>query len=168
MNVLAATVPTRSIVRRARSDERGFGLVELLIALMVLNIGIFATIAAFNTGVLTLRRASHVSAAGALADKDMEKFRSMSYSDLAAQTNTTGSEQGPDGRTYTVDTSFQAPASQTPAPATPYGSGRPAIVVTILVSDPQDNGRVLVRAGSSFDQCTQDRTSGACGVGAPS
>src|SRR4029078_1424860 len=60
--------PWSRFAARLRED-RGVGLIELLIALLVLNIGIFATFAAFTSGAVALRHASHVSTATALADK---------------------------------------------------------------------------------------------------
>ena len=40
---------------RLRS-ESGFGLIELLMAIVVLNIGILAIVAAFNSGIVSLNR----------------------------------------------------------------------------------------------------------------
>ena len=42
---------------RLRS-EQGFGLIELLMAMVMLNIGILAVVAAFNSGIFALNRAS--------------------------------------------------------------------------------------------------------------
>jgi Tfp pilus assembly protein PilV len=67
------------VVDRLRRDEAGFGLMELLIALVVLNIGILATIAALNSGAFALQRASKLSTASALADAQMELFRALRY-----------------------------------------------------------------------------------------
>ena len=61
---------------RLRSDE-GFGLIELVIAMTVLNIGILAIVAAFNSGALALRRASVISSASAVADGQMETYRAL-------------------------------------------------------------------------------------------
>jgi type II secretory pathway pseudopilin PulG len=65
--------------RRLLAENGGFGLVELLIALLVLNIGIFATMAAFNSGMLTLRRASRISTASSIAERQMELYRALTY-----------------------------------------------------------------------------------------
>jgi type II secretory pathway pseudopilin PulG len=67
------------VARRLGRDASGFGLVELLIALMILNVGIFATLAAFNSGVVALRRANKISSATVLADKQMELYRALVY-----------------------------------------------------------------------------------------
>jgi type II secretory pathway pseudopilin PulG len=63
-------------VARAR-DESGFGMLELLIAMVILNIGLFALIGVFNASTVALRRAGDVSAATVVADKQMELYRSL-------------------------------------------------------------------------------------------
>ena len=45
---------------RLRS-ESGFGLIELLMAIVLLNVGILAIVAAFNAGIVSLNRASRIS-----------------------------------------------------------------------------------------------------------
>ena len=67
------------MVRRLRSDDSGFGLIELLIALMVLAIGIFAVAAAFTSGTVALRRAGQIATAAAIADAQMERYRAARY-----------------------------------------------------------------------------------------
>ena len=50
-------------------------MIELLIAMSIMSIGILAVFALFQTGMVTIRRASTISTAAALADSEMEKFR---------------------------------------------------------------------------------------------
>lgn len=66
----------------------GFGLVELLIALLVLNVAIFATVAAFNAGLFTLRRASRISTASSIAERQMELYRALSYGSIVLRSST--------------------------------------------------------------------------------
>lgn len=149
-------------------NEDGVGLIELLIALLVLNVGIFATLGAFASAATTMRRASHISTAAALADKLMEGYRNSSYANIPPACNptptsssTTSTPTGADGRQYTVTTTASC-ASQ--------GSGGSAFVkqITLQVSDPPaDNGRILVTSTSTFSRCTQagvgsDPASTAC------
>ena len=71
--------------------EDGFGLIELLVAMVMLNIGILAIVAAFNTGIVTLSRASRISTAAALADGQMELYRALPYASIALDsTSVTG------------------------------------------------------------------------------
>ena len=59
--------------------ERGFGLIELLMAMVMLNIGILAIVGAFNSGIFALNRASRITTASALADPQMELYRALTY-----------------------------------------------------------------------------------------
>ena len=68
--------------RRLR-QEAGFGLLELLMAMTILNIGILAVVAAFNSGIVALRRSGSISTATVLADKQMELYRALTYGSIA-------------------------------------------------------------------------------------
>jgi Tfp pilus assembly protein PilV len=72
----------KQAVARLRSQE-GFGLVELLVSMVMLNIGLLAIVAAFNSGALALKRAGEVSTASVLGDKQMELYRALKYTELA-------------------------------------------------------------------------------------
>jgi Tfp pilus assembly protein PilV len=63
-------------------SEQGFGLIELLMAMVMLNIGILALVAAFQSGAIALRRSSHISTAASLADSQMELYRALTYSQI--------------------------------------------------------------------------------------
>lgn len=52
-------------------------MIELLFAVLMLNIGILTLVAAFQTGTLALARSSSVSNGAAVADKVMEVYRGM-------------------------------------------------------------------------------------------
>ncbi len=60
-------------------SEAGFGLIELLISMVVLNVAILALVASFNSGIVALARSAHVSTASVLADKQMEHYRALPY-----------------------------------------------------------------------------------------
>ncbi len=90
---------------RAR-DESGFGLIELLMAMVMLNIGILAIVAAFSSGNRALARASRVSTAAALADKQMEAYRGLIYDNIVfitSEWNTAVADSS-----YTADTVYTA------------------------------------------------------------
>src|SRR5260221_13659886 len=61
----------------SRSNESGMALFELLMAMVVLNIGLLALIATFQSGAMALRRAAVVSNGAAVADKVMETYRAL-------------------------------------------------------------------------------------------
>jgi type II secretory pathway pseudopilin PulG len=71
------------LVRARLNSEHGFGLIELLMAMVMLNIGILAVVASFNSGIFALNRASRISTASALADSQMELYRALTYSSIA-------------------------------------------------------------------------------------
>jgi Tfp pilus assembly protein PilV len=104
---------------RAR-DESGFGMLELLMAMVMLNVGILAIVAAFSSGNAALARASQISTAGALANKQMEVYRGMTYNNIAFTTSEWTSAIA--DSTYTGDTVYQANMANPPAPKALVGT----------------------------------------------
>ena len=177
---VAASFVSRVRARLGRDD--GFGLVELLVAMMILNIGLIAIMGAFVSGSTALRRASRVATAGTLADQQMELYRALTYSAIAldplsvpvtapystdaayistqvTQTCASGTytsyPQCNASRTVTGPdghTTFRVDTYITRR--TPTG-GRELKLVTIVVRDTRNlTGPVLARQASSFDQST--------------
>ena len=72
------TSPLRRLGRRAATDD-GFGLVEMLIALTMLTIAIGALVTAFASSAVSLRRAGQRGTALTLADSQMEKYRTKTF-----------------------------------------------------------------------------------------
>jgi len=66
------------VIRRLRAEE-GFGLVELIFAILVLNIVLLALFATFNAGSLALRRANEKSTAEVIGDRQLELYRAQLY-----------------------------------------------------------------------------------------
>ncbi|HEY5694098.1 MAG TPA: hypothetical protein VIR14_06270 [Gaiellaceae bacterium] len=155
----------RSRLAAKLREETGLGLIELLISLLVLNLGIFATLGAFTSGAVAIRNASRISTAAALADKNIEAFRDMSYSSASfAVGTTTANQTGADGRTYSVTTAITAGTAQTSGiTPTPAYSGSTAVkVVTITVKDGTTGKTLYGPASTTFSQCAQDLTATAC------
>src|ERR1700736_1086185 len=69
----------RGIVRTLLRREGGFGLIELLLALTLLNIGLLAVVAAFTSEIVSLNRAGRITTAAVLADGQMELYRALTY-----------------------------------------------------------------------------------------
>jgi type II secretory pathway pseudopilin PulG len=176
---------------RVLNEERGFGLIELLIALTLLNVGILALVAAFNSGALALQRASKTSTGSALADKQMELYRSMLYDNIGLDTTELGIDDN--DATYTGDSAFSASlitrtCTGSPTPdecdasrtvtgpdnrpyridtyivfESPTASSRQLKNVTIVVRDGSNlAGRPIVRSESTFDKCTGVAAGSAC------
>jgi len=93
---------------RAHS-EAGFGLIELLIAMVVLQIALLAIVGAFGAGSVALARASKVNTAASLADQQMELYRVEPYDAIGLNT-----ANAPTSGSYISDTSV-CPSGQTPA-----------------------------------------------------
>ena len=168
---------------RAR-DERGFGLIELLAAMTVLAIGILALFAMFESGIRHLTRASTITTAGALADREMENFRAIRYQSIGLpETLVAPLAADP---LYTGETAWQSSSVNRvglvacgPSPCTDdvpvqtltgadgksyrvdtyvtwqtVGAGRQVKLVTIVVRDGTDTSKVWARAASAFDRST--------------
>jgi Tfp pilus assembly protein PilV len=148
---------SRGLAARLR-DEAGIGLVELLISLLVLNLGIFATMGAFTSGTVAIRHASRVSTAAALADKKIEAFRQMSYSNPSfAVGTTTANQTGADGLTYSVTTAITSGSQLTTGPY--QGSTAVKVVTLTITSSGRDRLRpgqhhvLAVRTGHDHSAC---------------
>jgi type II secretory pathway pseudopilin PulG len=64
------------VLLRAR-EEKAFGLIELVIAMVMLNVGILALVATFQSGALAIGRSAYSSNATVVADKTMEVYRAL-------------------------------------------------------------------------------------------
>jgi type II secretory pathway pseudopilin PulG len=110
-------------------SEGGFGLIELGIAMVILNIGILAIVAAFNSAGLALRRASAVANAGAIADTYIERYRGYRNCQISLDPAGTGGAI-PSTGTYAADPAYAAAQIQRSSTA----SG------TLPASCPMDSG----------------------------
>jgi prepilin-type N-terminal cleavage/methylation domain-containing protein len=79
---LVGTSVRDRVSARLHRDE-GFGLIELLIAMLVMALGIMAIVAGFSSGIVALSNASRTGTAGTLADKQMEAYRALPYTSIA-------------------------------------------------------------------------------------
>jgi len=95
-------------------EESGFGLLELLMAMVMLNVGVLAIVAAFSSGNAALARASRVSTAAALANKQMEIYRGQDYDNILFKTSEWSAALG--DSTYTGDSVY---AQNMASPAAP-------------------------------------------------
>lgn len=154
-------------------NESGIGLVELLIAMTVMSVAIFALVAGLTSGVESTKRASKASTAGTLADKRMESYRRGTYDTIPSKDAPGPAEDGPDGRKYFVssssvetcifggtpytDNTLTPPAPRCAAVAGPPAQpkSRPVRVVTVIVRDGTlGTDPVLITQTSTFDQST--------------
>ena len=101
-------------VKDLRSEE-GFGLVELLVSMVMLNIGLLAVVAAFNSGALALKNAGEISTASVVGDKQMELYRALKYTEIALDTTAVATANG--------DTTYQCDTANRVDPAAPVAAG---------------------------------------------
>src|SRR4051812_29236066 len=75
-------------------------------AMVMLNVGILAIVAAFSSGNAALARASRISTAAALADKQMEIYRGQDYDNILFTTSEWSTATA--DSVYTSDSVYQA------------------------------------------------------------
>ncbi len=148
----------------------------------VLLVGVLAIFSMFESGILALQRASTVTTAAALADREMEGYRAISYEMIGLVDTDVLAAPTP----YSTDPAYDAtqsnrvdlPACGT-APCTnsqpvqtltgadgenyrvdtfitwqSVGGGRSVKLVTIVVRDADSTDTTYARVSSSFDEST--------------
>ena len=120
-------------MRRVRTEE-GFGLVELMISLVVLNVGILAIVAAFNSDALALLRAGETSTASTLGDKQVELYRAIKYTAISLNTTAV------DG-TYTGDAAYPGTRVTGACTALPAVACVPTQTIDSSSTPPSPDGR---------------------------
>jgi Tfp pilus assembly protein PilV len=164
--------------RAVRQD--GFGLIELLVSMVILNVGILALVAAFQSGAFALQRASKLSSAATIADIQMERYRALTYSAIALDAMTLAGDM--DDSVYNSDTAYNATQVTTTCVDVPdeckpirtltgpdgknyridtyivadsVATSRPFKRITIVVRDARVlSGQALARIASTFDEST--------------
>ena len=101
--------------------EGGFGLIELLMAMTMLNIGLLAVVAAFSSGIVSLNRASRVTTAAVLADGQMELYRAITYANIRLEPTSI-----PAVAPYTTDPAYSASQVTATCQARPRSAMRAA------------------------------------------
>ena len=160
---------------RLRSQQ-GFALIEMLAAIVVINVGLLAILLALNSGMVTLRRSAESSTASAVADQQIERYRALAYAAIYLDTTSLAATDS----TYQTDSAYSASqVAQTCSPlvaactpsqtvtgpdgrsyrvdtyivwATPTG-GAPVKQVTVVVrkaGSPAVLARVVSTAGAEF------------------
>jgi prepilin-type N-terminal cleavage/methylation domain-containing protein len=115
----------RKRLLEARPDA-GFGMIELLCAMMVLSVGVLAVYAMFESGTVQIKRAANTSTAAALADSEIEKFRAIKYNVIGLDDSAVA---GAD-TLYQSDSAYQAETS----PATTLSAGIDEMATTLTVA----------------------------------
>jgi type II secretory pathway pseudopilin PulG len=125
-------------------DQSGFGMLELLIAMVILNIGVFALVGVFNASAVAIRRAGDTSAATAVADKQMELYRGIENCAIWLDQWLMPAS----GSTYALDQrSYNGTASYTPQ--IPYWSAATAADQQYWVTDGMDSATTFQFNGAT-------------------
>src|SRR3990170_2135555 len=137
--------------------QQGFALIEMLVAIVVINIGLLAILLALNSGMITLRRSAETSTASAVADKQLELYRAIPFSSIYLDTTSLAATDS----TYQSDSAYSASqvnqacsplvAACTPSQSVTGPDGRTYRVDTYIVwttpagADPVKQVTVVVR-----------------------
>jgi Tfp pilus assembly protein PilE len=100
------------VTKRFRESEDGFGLVELVIALVILNVLILALFATFDAGSLALKRANERSTGETIADKQMERYRAHLYGSISLNSTLVSASTTTGDSTHTSDAAWGSAAAQ--------------------------------------------------------
>ncbi len=85
------------------SDERGFTMVEMVVSLTILAIGIVGVIGVMNSSFGVSVRTNQRSRAVALATREVESVRAVTWSQLPASSTATTRQEEVGGTTFTVE-----------------------------------------------------------------
>ena len=66
--------------------QQGFALIEMLVAIVVINVGLLVILLALTSGMTTLRRSAQTSTASAVADKQLERYRAVALPSIFLDT----------------------------------------------------------------------------------
>src|SRR5687768_12091052 len=99
--------PTTAIRSRLASEE-GFGLVETLVAFLILIAGMLAAFQLFDTATRTTFRAEQSQVAINVAQREMEEIRNLKYDQIAMTTSPVFNSDPKDPRNRVSGTRFDA------------------------------------------------------------
>jgi type II secretory pathway pseudopilin PulG len=98
-------------------------MLELLMAMVMLNVGILALVGALSSGTRALQRAGKISTASVLADTQMELYRGLRYTAIAFDSSQWTAATA--DANYTSDPAYYANISPQPTYPTPVTCATP-------------------------------------------
>jgi type II secretory pathway pseudopilin PulG len=132
--------------------EKGFALVELVFAMMLLNVAILALVGAYQTGAVTVARAGADSNGTVVADKVMEVYRDLRncgiYLHGGTGTDTSGLPDGIPNSTSASYTAYHADA-RAYAGSDYYNNGTPSLTPLWVTESTTGSGYTPIPASSS-------------------
>lgn len=139
------------IARRLSRGEDGFTMIEVLVAAMILVAGSFAVLMTFVMGIHNVERGKNTQVAVSVAQREMEKIRSLSYDEVALTPPapaTSADAANPDHRVSGSNFYLQRDRTE-PAPLCVAGSGECSTDAGRVVEGPSESC-VDSAEGSSF------------------
>jgi len=133
------------MIARARGQQ-GFALIEMLAAIVIINIGLLAILLALNSGMVTLRRSAESSTASAVADKHVEGYRALAFASIfldptsLAATDSTYQFDSAYSASQVIQTCSPLVAACTPSQTVTGPDGRSYRVDTYIVSTTPTGG----------------------------
>ena len=103
--------PTCATNHNSRRNEEGFTLIETAIALVVMMIGALAITTLFTFAISYNSDAADRAVALAVAQRQMERLRTLSFSDAAFTDGSTSQAVTQNDRSYTVTTTIGGSAT---------------------------------------------------------
>jgi type II secretory pathway pseudopilin PulG len=141
-----------AIARRLSRAEDGFTMIEVLVAAMILVAGSFAVLMTFVMGIHNVERGKNTQVGVSVAQREMEKVRSLSYNEVALAPPlpaTSADAANPDHRVSGGNFYLQRDRTE-PAPLCVAGSGECSADVGRVVKGPAESC-VDSAEGSSFE-----------------
>jgi prepilin-type N-terminal cleavage/methylation domain-containing protein len=126
--------------------QHGFGMIELLAAMTVMLIGIFAVFAVFQAGMIQIRRASTVTTAAAIADAEMEKQRALLYGAIGLDNTDVAAADS----TYKADSAYKADTAPTTTLASAITSTSQLTITVASASGFPTTSPFLVKIDSEY------------------
>ena len=150
--------------------QQGFALIEMLVAIVVINIGLLAILLALNSGMVTLRRSAETSTAAAVADKQLELYRALPYTSIYLDTSSLAATDS----TYTSDSAYSASqvnqtcsplvAACTPSQSVTGPDGRTYRVDTFIVLTTQSTAFTPIYSSCASSTSHQPRANASITV----
>src|SRR4051794_14597438 len=84
-----------AMLTRARQED-GFGMIELVIAIVLLSVALLALMAGYDSAFMSLKSASHEETASSLANAQLELYSALSYNSIGLDKTTVESAEATD------------------------------------------------------------------------
>lgn len=89
-------------MRTRLHDERGQGLIELVVAMVVITVAVLALMAAYDEGFISLHKSARTNAAATLAETQLELYSSLPYTGVGLDSTQLATAKASDS-TYLSD-----------------------------------------------------------------